>query len=230
METDLAFTIQDVKQALNLADFDAYSAQKKMNPATRESHRLPGKPGQVRLGGVLLLLYPYHGELRLVLTRRRDDLNTHAGQMSFPGGQHEPQETLLMTALRETEEEIGISDDSLEVIGELTPLYIPPSDFEVHPFVACYCNGSRPTFSPSPQEVAGIYEVPLRHFFDPSSRGEQPWDFRGQSITVPYYAVKEHKVWGATAMMISELLERLQAIRSRSVSDETPFVFPLPRE
>jgi hypothetical protein len=103
MEINPAYTIQDVKQALSLADFDAYSAQKKMIPTSRESYREPGKPGQVRLGGVLVLLYSIHGELQLVLTRRRDDLNSHAGQMSFPGGQHEAQETLLMTALRETE-------------------------------------------------------------------------------------------------------------------------------
>ena len=210
------YTIQDIKQALSLVDFDAYSAHKKMTPTSRESKRQPGKPGQVRLGGVLILLYPIHGELQLVLTRRRDDLNSHAGQMSFPGGQHEAQETLLMTALRETEEEIGISAKSLEVIGELAPLYIPPSDFEVHPFVAWYCNGSQPNFAPNPSEVAEIVEVPLRHLLDPSSRVEQPWDFRGHIITVPYYAVNEYKVWGATAMMISELVERLYVVRSQS--------------
>ncbi len=218
MELKSNYTIQDIKQALSLVDFDAYSAHKKMTPTSRESQRQPGKPGQVRLGGVLILLYPIHGELQLVLTRRRDDLNSHAGQMSFPGGQHEAQETLLMTALRETEEEIGISAKSLEVIGELAPLYIPPSDFEVHPFVAWYCNGNRPNFSPNPREVAEIIEVPLRHLLDPSSSGEQPWDFHGQSIIVPYYTVAGHKVWGATAMIISELVERLFAVRSRSGS------------
>ncbi len=218
MEINPAYTIQDVKKAVSLTDFDAFSAQKKMTPTSRESHREPGKPGQVRLGGVLVLLYPIHGELQLVLTRRRDDLNSHAGQMSFPGGQHEGQETLLMTALRETEEEIGISAKSLEVIGELAPLYIPPSDYEVHPFVAWYCKGNRPNFAPNPYEVAEIIEVPLRYLLDPSSRGEQPWDFQGHSITVPYYIVDEYKVWGATAMMISELVERLFAVSSQSGS------------
>lgn len=218
MEINPVYTIQDVKQALSLADFDTDSAQKKMTPSSRESHREPGKSGKVRLGSVLVLLYPIHGELQLVLTRRRDDLNSHPGQMSFPGGQHESQETLLMTALRETEEEIGISAELLEVIGELAPLYIPPSDFEVHPFVAWHCNGNRPNFSPNPGEVAEIIEVPLRHLLDPSSRDEQPWDFHGHSITVPFYTVDEYKVWGATAMMISELVERLVAVRSRSGS------------
>jgi 8-oxo-dGTP pyrophosphatase MutT (NUDIX family) len=216
MQIDPTYTIQDVKQALSIADFDAYSAQSKMIPAARQSRRDPDKPGRARLGCVLILLYPVDGELQLVLTRRRDDLNSHAGQMSFPGGKREGQESLVMTALRETEEEIGLSVASVEVIGELTPLYIPPSDFKVHPFVAYYDNGNRPSFTPNPDEVAEIFEVPLRQLLDPSSRGEQLWDFRGQSITVPYYAVGQHKVWGATAMMISEFAERLQAVRSHA--------------
>lgn len=219
MAKEASYTIQEVKQALNITDFDAWSAQMKMTPANRENQRQAEIPGNAKLGGVLVLLYPDHGELQLVLTRRRDDLKSHAGQMSFPGGQREAEETLLMTALRETEEEIGVPARSVEVIGELTPLYIPPSDFEVHPFVAWTNNGSRPEYLANPGEVAEIVEVPLRHLLDPASRCEQPWDFRGHSITVPYYAVGDHKVWGATAMMISELVERLYAVRSYPLSD-----------
>jgi len=207
------FTIHDVKQALNLTDFDAYSAQKMMTPATRASQRPQNLSGRARLGGVLVLLFYREGELHLVLTRRRDDLNSHAGQMSFPGGQHEKQETLLRTALRETEEEIGIYPHALEVLGELASLYIPPSDFEVHPFVAWYRQSEQPRFMPNPDEVAEIIEVPLHYLLDPTARGEEPWDFRGQSIVVPYYDVAGYKVWGATAMMISELLERLRRLR-----------------
>ncbi len=214
MPRSTPYTIQDVEQALRLTDFDAWAAQMKMTPSNRANHRQPEEPGRVRLGGVLVLFYQHEDELQLVLTRRRDDLNTHAGQMSFPGGQHEPNETMLMTALRETEEEIGVPAQSLQVLGHLTPLYIPPSDFEVHPFVAWSNLGARPRFTPNPDEVAEIVDVPLRHLMDPASRHEQPWDFRGHSINVPYYAVDDHKVWGATAMMISELLERLYTIRT----------------
>lgn len=209
----MMFTIHDVKQALTLTDFDAHSAQKMMTPATRASQRPQNLSGRARLGGVLVLLFHKEGKLHFVLTRRRDDLNSHAGQMSFPGGQHEKQETLLRTALRETEEEIGVYPSALEVLGELASLYIPPSDFEVHPFVAWYSNGEQPHFVPNPEEVAEIIEVPLHYLFDPAARGEEPWDFRGHRITVPYYDVAGYKVWGATAMMISELLERLRRIR-----------------
>lgn len=214
MEKKAVYTIQDLQRALSLPDFDAWSAQMKMTPPGRESHRQPERTGSPRLGSVLVLLFPSDGQLQLVLTRRRDDLKNHGGQMSFPGGRKEPGETLVMAALRETEEEIGISPRSVEVIGELTPLYIPPSDFEVHPFVAWHSNGSRPHFSPNPAEVAEIVEVPLQHLLDPASRLEQPWHYRGNVINVPYYVVGDHKVWGATAMMISELVERLYASHS----------------
>ncbi len=215
---DWLFTVSDVKQALSLDDFDAYQAQIKMTPSSRAIRRPDNRTGEARLGGVLLLLFNKNDELHLVLTRRRDDLNSHAGQMSFPGGRRDDGETLLMTALRETQEEIGIISHSLKVLGQLTTLYIPPSDFEVHPFVAWYVDDRRPEFSPNPDEVAEIIEMPVRSFFDPSIRGEEPWDFRGHSITVPFYRVGNHKVWGATAMMISEFVERLRAVTLTSSS------------
>ncbi len=206
------YTIDDVRRALLIPDFDAKAAQAKMMPGVRPRQRPANLGGQARLGGVLALLYYAHDTLKVVLTRRRDNLNSHAGQISFPGGRKEPAEILLTTALRETEEEIGVMREQVEVLGELAPLYIPPSDFEVHPFVACSLAGKRPSFIPSPDEVAEILEVPLKKLLQPETRIEEPWDFRGQKITVPYFAVGEHKIWGATAMMLNELLERLRAV------------------
>ena len=204
------YTLDDVKIALTLPDFDAAAAQRKMAPVTRPIRRPDAQPGQARLGGVLILLYCYQQELYLVLTRRRDDLNSHAGQVSFPGGKHETGETLQETAVREAQEEIGIDPAVITILGELTPLYIPPSDFEVHPTVAWYSNGRQPTFYPSDAEVAEILEVPLRHLFRPESRVEELWNWRGSDVLVPYFNVEGHKVWGATAMMLSELVERLR--------------------
>jgi 8-oxo-dGTP pyrophosphatase MutT (NUDIX family) len=205
-------TLDDVQAALQLAEFDGTAAQQKMMPQARVNLRPPERPGQPRLGGVLLLLYQAEDELYLVLTRRRDDLQAHAGQVSFPGGRHEAPETLQTTALRETFEEIGIPAASLRILGELSSLYILPSDFEVHPFVAYYENGSRPRFVPDPHEVAEIIEVPLSHLFDPSTRVEEEWELRGYPVSVPFFQVNQHKVWGATAMMLSEFLERLRRV------------------
>jgi 8-oxo-dGTP pyrophosphatase MutT (NUDIX family) len=151
------------------------------------------------------------GQTHLVLTRRRDDLQSHAGQVSFPGGRREDGESLQTTALRETFEEVGILPTELALLGRLSSLYIPPSDYEVHPFVAWYKNG-RPLFTPQESEVAEILEVPLSHLLDPATRLEEPWEIRSYQLNVPFYLVSGHKVWGATAMMLSEFLERLRQL------------------
>lgn len=207
------YTVQDVRRALDLPHFDGLAAQSKMMPVNRSRERPRNKPGPPRLGGVLLLLYESGGETYLVLTLRRDDLESHAGQVSLPGGRREEAETLVATALRETHEEIGVPPSAVTILGQLTPLYILPSDYEVHPFVAWYEDGERPIFVPESREVAEIIEVPLDHLLDPATRQEEPWQLHSYEIMVPFFAVGKHKVWGATAMMLSEFLERLRAIR-----------------
>ncbi len=206
----MSITIETVKQALQLTNFDGRSAQLKMAPVLRQNMRLPDDPGQPRIGSVLILLYCQRDQLHLVLTRRRDDLRAHAGQISFPGGKREPNEALPTTALRETHEEIGVPAHHLTILGQITPIYIMPSDFEVHPFVAWYNKGQRPIFHPAPYEVAEIIEAPLNHLLNPATRREEMWQLRGRDLLIPFFSVGSHKVWGATAMMLSEFLERIQ--------------------
>lgn len=206
----MELTTAVIRQALTLPDFDPQSAHYYMLPVDRRDRtRPPGLSGQPRIGGVLLLLYYYRQALHLVLTRRRDDLTSHAGQISFPGGRREPGETAVAAALRETEEEIGVPATAVTILGHLTPIYIPPSDYEVHPFVGWVNGGERPIFVPEVREVAEILEVPLAHLLDPSTREVGPIPVRGATYTVPYYNVNGHKVWGATAILLSEFLERL---------------------
>lgn len=207
-------TLANVQQALQIPGFDGVAAQLKMAPTFRPNSRPPDRHGQARLGGVLVLLYCLEGELHLVLTRRREDLNSHAGQISFPGGRNEYPETLSHTALRETQEEIGVLPTAVSLLGPLSHLYIPPSDFEVHPFVGWHQDGKRPNFIPHTHEVAEILEVPLRHLLDPATRREEPWELRGMQVMVPFFDVFGHKVWGATAMMLSEFIERLRWVQT----------------
>ena len=206
----MSITIETVKQALQLTNFDGHSAQLKMAPILRQNMRPSDNPGQPRIGSVLILLYCQTDQLHLVLTRRRDDLRAHAGQISFPGGKREPNEALPTTALRETHEEIGVPAHHLTILGQITPIYIMPSDFEVHPFVAWHTNGQRPIFHPAPHEVAEIIEAPLNHLLNPDTRREEMWQLRGHDLLVPFFSIGPHKVWGATAMMLSEFLERVQ--------------------
>lgn len=170
-------------------------------PGMRSIHDVEGK---YREAGVLLLLYIHKDEWHLVLTKRTDELPHHRGQISLPGGTREPSETLEETALRETEEELGISVRGLDLIGSLTPLYIPPSSFVIHPFVAV--NHARPRFHPSPIEVAELLEVPLVHLIQDINQKVETWFIRGKEIEVPFYRFNDYKIWGATAMVLAEFL------------------------
>lgn len=169
----------------------------------------PPKGSRPRQAGVLLLLYPLLHVLHLPLTVRTPDLNHHSGQVSLPGGGYEVQDrSLLETALRESQEELGIDPATTEVLGPLSSLYIPPSNNVVHPFVAY--TPLRPDFDPDPREVARMLEVPLPLFLDPRTRREEEWERDGAPYHVPYYAVDEYQVWGATAIILAEFLALLE--------------------
>ena len=206
-----ACTLEHIRAALALVDFDGVTAQLLMAPSLRPKERPAGLATTPRLGGVLLLLYCADDALHLVLTLRPTYDGIHSGQVSCPGGGHEPPETLATTALRETEEEIGVPPAAVELLGQLTPLYILPSDYEVHPFVGFHAGG-RPVFTPHSREVAAIIETPLRLLLDPATRAEEEWNLRGLRMGVPFFLVGEYKVWGATAMILSEFVERLRAV------------------
>lgn len=195
-------TIELVRAAMR-GPLPGFMAQLTMAPRPRPFSPPPGV--EPRQAGVLLLLYPIHGVLHLVLTVRTSDLNHHSGQVSLPGGGWEQGDASLQeTALREAQEEIGIVTDELELLGPLTSIYVPPSNNIVYPFVACA--SQRPTFHPDLQEVAELLEVSLHLFLDPATRREEDWTWRGAPLHVPFYAVGEHKVWGATAIILAEFL------------------------
>ena len=144
------------------------------------------------------------GAPTVVLTVRREELPDHAGQISFPGGQREGDETLFETALREAKEEVDLAPDPVRLLGALTPLYIPPSNFCVHPFVAVVSHV--PTLRPTDREVGEILHVSLPHLLAPATRVVETWTLHGTDVDVPYYDVAGHTVWGATAMMLAEML------------------------
>ena len=164
-----------------------------------------GLPAGHRLveAGVLLLLYPGADGLCIALTRRTERVANHKGQISLPGGAREPADrSILETALRETKEELGVRPERVEVLGPLTPLYIPPSGYRMHPYVAYIAE--KPDFRPEPAEVEEILELPLVHLLDPEAQAEETWELRGQRVSVTFYRLGAHKIWGATAMVLSE--------------------------
>jgi len=158
--------------------------------------------------GVLLLFYPFKDRLHLVLTRRTEQVDFHKGQISLPGGRQEPEESLEQTALREAQEELQIDPDSIQILGMLTPLYIPPSNYCIYPVAAI--SERRPDFRPAAQEVAEVLEIPLEHLLDSKNMRREKWVIRGADVEVPFYSYKGHKIWGATAMVLAELVDILK--------------------
>jgi 8-oxo-dGTP pyrophosphatase MutT (NUDIX family) len=184
-------------------------SQLKMVPDPRPGDRTFEEAGDTCLrAGVLVLLYPRPDGVYLVLTRRTGQVAHHQDQISFPGGQMDENESAAETALREAAEEIGLKPDEVRVLGGLTPLYIPPSNYCIYPIVAAA--SGRPEFEPSPKEVAEVIEVPIGHLLDPENIKRERWTLRGTEATVPFFFFQGHKIWGATAMVLAELLDLLK--------------------
>jgi len=158
-----------------------------------------------RTSAVMILLYPHYNSIRTVLIERPVYDGVHSGQVAFPGGKFDPEDrSLEHTALRETEEEIGIRQSDINVIGRLTDLYISPSNFLVSPFIGFVDH--LPSFVPNEREVNKIITIELSLLSDISIKGIKTITHSsGYKIKTPYYDVEGLTVWGATAMIISEL-------------------------
>lgn len=161
-------------------------------------------PKHAHRSSVLLLLFPNEeGKTELALTLRSDDIN-HGGQISFPGGRAEEGETAHKTALREAHEEIGIDPNSVTVIGRLSELYVNHSNNLVLPVVGF--TKQRPDFKPNPTEVEEVFAVELDSLLQKKNLTAENWNLRTHTYRVPYWDLHHVPLWGATAMMLNELL------------------------
>ena len=170
-------------------------------------------PADVKIAAVLLLLFPQQDNWHLTLIQRTvNQQDRHSGQISFPGGRYEDTDgTLANAALREAHEELGLPPERVRLVGRLTELYIPVSNFVVHPFVGLIQDGGAPAFTPQPGEVATILTPPLNLFLTDDTRKMTDMTI-AEGITlrnVPYFEVESRVLWGATAMMLNEFLEVL---------------------
>jgi 8-oxo-dGTP pyrophosphatase MutT (NUDIX family) len=150
------------------------------------------------------LLYPLRDEPHVLLTLRDVGLQHHGGQVSLPGGSAEPGESHVHAALREAREEVGVDPALVRVLGPLSPLHVPVSRFVIHPWVGCA--ETRPPFEPDPREVSRLIEVPLAELRDARHQRIERRSDDGQPREIPYFAVAGERVWGATAMIVAELL------------------------
>ncbi|GAF03066.1 NUDIX hydrolase [Saccharicrinis fermentans] len=193
-------------------------AQNKMSPNIRFTGHMTPNTHPTRESSVLILFYLKNNELYIPFIQRPKYNGPHSGQISLPGGKFEPQDKdLLDTALRETWEEIGVGPENLQIIGRLTPTYIPNSNFNVTPYIAYL--PQQPIFTPDSYEVDDIIEARVTQLIAPETIDLLIKTVQGIQIRAPYFNIDNHQIWGATAMIISELKElicKLDTIPSSS--------------
>lgn len=204
------FMKQKLRKAL-MNKLPGPSAHQRMTSAERrfQMQHLPD-PYAPRKSSVLILLYEKDEELRTIMIQRPKYDGVHSGQIAFPGGKMEDSDAdLTATALRETEEEIGLPGTSIEVIGQLTELYIYPSNFLVQPIVGWL--NQEPVTKADPDEVEEILTFPVLSFMKTEARQEREVVVKDSHFKVPCYVVSEYIIWGATAMIMTEFLEVMES-------------------
>jgi len=167
-----------------------------------EEHAIPS--------AVLILLYPYMDDIHFILTERTNEVQHHKGQISLPGGSWEKGEHLSETAMRETEEEIGIPIDDIEIISELTPLFVKVTGYMIHPFIGYVDH--KPKITAHPNEVKNVFTSSISELLKPTNMQTELWTIRETPVDVPFFKLEKYKVWGATAMILSEFKHCIEGV------------------
>ena len=197
--------IQEIKDkllAIHSNDFPAGKAHMEMTPYKKD---LVVKPAAPRLSAVMVLVYEKNEQSEILLLKRSDYQGFHGAQVSFPGGKKdESDHDLLFTACRELEEETGISSQKIEVIRELSPMFIPPSNFMVHPFLAI--SNHLPEIILNKRESQYYFGIQLNDLLSDEflSLTEITTSY-GKMTDVPYFNLNNEIIWGATAAILNEL-------------------------
>jgi len=177
--------------------------QYKMAPSDRVIRDQAVNVQEIKRSAVLILLFYKNDELHILLTQRASYNGPHSGQISFPGGKFEATKdnNLQDTVIRETREEISLKPETYEILGELTPLIIPISKITVQPFLA-YCSNISQALVDG-YEITDLYQIPISHLLKSTTVKTK----QENNLEYPYFDFKGNVIWGATAMMLSELLE-----------------------
>ena len=192
------------------ADLPGEPAQNQMLPKSRVDIKFPNTTESAIPSAVLILLYHSKDDISFILTERTNDVQHHKGQISLPGGSWEKGEHLHETALRETGEEIGVNTNKIEIVCELTPLFVNVTGYMIHPFVGYVTK--RPHIVPHPDEVKNVFTASISDLIDPINTQTELWTIRKTPVDVPFFKFGKYKVWGATAMILSEFRQCLETI------------------
>jgi len=194
-------------------DLPGEESHQKMRVIYDQSIELPFSKINSTQAAVLILLYLADNEIYFFLTKRTDELKHHKGQISLPGGTQEGNEKLIDTALRETQEEIGINKTSISIIGTITPLFVPVTGFMIYPFIGYSLYKLNP--KPDPVEVATIFSVNISDLLNKENRTTEQRNIRGYDVQVPYFKLNDYQVWGATSMILSEFRDLIKSINEK---------------
>lgn len=167
-------------------------------------------PPEARQSAVLALIYPHQGRWHLPLTLRPSHLPDHPGQVCLPGGALEPGEASAAAAIREFCEEVGGRDVSIELLGRLSPIYVYASNFRIDPWVGVASR--RPEWDINEAEVESVLEVPLAHLLEPANLGSHARQFQDHPYMAPHFAWETFRIWGATCMILGELVTLLEEV------------------
>ena len=176
--------------------------QWRMRVTSDKSYNFDNTEEDAIQSAVLILLYEENGVICFTLTERTQTVEHHRGQISLPGGAREADEKLSSTAIRETQEEIGIYAYDVDLIGALSPLFVPVTGFIINPFVGIINENFDP--QPAPEEVETVISVHVNELLNDDNELQEKRNLRGYDVNIPYFLLSGHKVWGATAMILSE--------------------------
>ena len=182
--------------------------QWRMRVTSDKSYNFDNTEEDAIQSAVLILLYEENGVICFTLTKRTQTVEHHRGQISLPGGAREADEKLSSTAIRETQEEIGIYADDVDIIGALSPLFVPVTGFIINPFVGIINANFEP--QPAPEEVETVISVHVNELLNDDNELQEKRNLRGYDMNIPYFLLSGHKVWGSTAMILSEFKTELK--------------------
>lgn len=202
----MEINFEKIKESLDFKQVPGWKAQYEMSPPDRQNLMDNAKFNleNPKIAAVLILIYKFNGVLKFPVILRNTYPGVHSNQIGFPGGKVEKNdENLEHTAMRESFEEINAAPEKIEVLGQLTELFIPPSNFLVYPFVGLY--HGIPNFKPCDHEVKEIISIDLIKFLQNPQKTNLKLDYHGKPYEVPAFALENNmKIWGATAMMLNE--------------------------
>ena len=202
---------ENIKKALSQT-LPGSTSHRKMLPINRELVANSDEQTLLKNSSVLLLLYPENNELHVCLIKRPVHMKHHAGQIALPGGRIEKDETALVTALRETQEEIGILPVEIEILGTLSELYVQVSRFQIHPFVGWI--NQKPEFIIDKNEVEKTISFPLKNMENAIEEVELKTILG--TLKVPCFQFEGEIIWGATAMILSEFYDLLNIFEANN--------------